>query len=135
MAEIVLNDVQVSLNSVDLTEHVKSVSLRYMAEELDRSHMGVNARKRLGGLKDFSATLNFNQDFDANKVDATLFAALGANVPLLITPRGGAVGPNNPRYSGTVLVREYSPIDGSIGDLGEASVELPGDGVLARLTS
>lgn len=135
MAEIILNDVQVSVNGVDLTEHVKSVTLNYEAEELDRTSMGNTARRRMGGLKDFNVQLNFNQDFDAGAVDDTLFGITGNVVPVLITPRSGSVSPTNPRYSGDVLLRRYSPIDGSVGDLGEAMVELPGDGVLARLTA
>lgn len=135
MGQIILNDVQVSVNGVDLTPHVKSVTLNYEAEELDRTAMGDTARRRIGGLKDFNVQLNFNQDFDAGAVDATLFGIVGTVVPVLITPRSGTVTATNPRYSGQVLVRRYSPIDGSVGDLGEAMTELPGDGVLARLTS
>ncbi|XBQ15801.1 MAG: radical SAM protein [Oceanicaulis sp.] len=135
MAELILDDVQVVLNSVDLTDHVKSVSLTYSAEEQDRTAMGDGARRRIGGLKDFTATLNFNQDFDAGSVDATLFSAVGSVVALTMTPKSGSVSATNPRYSGNVLVRQYSPLEGSVGDLAETSVELPGDGVLSRLTS
>ena len=133
MSEIILNDVQVVLNGVDLTAHVKSVTLTYEAEEQDSTAMGDQARRRRGGLKDWSASLNFNQDFDAGAVDATIWAIVGTNVPLTITPTSGAVSATNPRYSGTVLVRSYTPIDGSVGDLGEAATELPGDGIMQRL--
>ncbi len=135
MAELILKDVQVVLNAVDLTEHVKSVTLTYEAEEQDRTTMGDSARRRLGGLKDFSATLNFLQDFDAGAVDATLFDIVGDVVTLTITPKAGAVSATNPKFSGGVLVRSYSPIDGSVGDLAETSVTLPGDGVLSRLVA
>ncbi len=135
MAELILNDVSVVLNSVDLSDHVKSVTITYEAEEQDRTAMGDTARRRLGGLKDFSVTLNFNQDFDAGEVDATLFGIVGQVVPLVIKPTSGAVSAGNPSYSGDVLVRRYSPLDGSVGDLAEVSTELPGDGVLARAVS
>ena len=135
MAELILKDVQVVLNAVDLTDHVKSVQLTYEAEEQDRTTMGDSARRRLGGLKDFSATLNFLQDFDAGAVDQTLFDIVGDVVTLTITPKAGAVSATNPKFSGSVLVRSYSPLDGSVGDLAETSVTLPGDGVLSRLVS
>jgi hypothetical protein len=135
MAELILKDVQVVLNAVDLTDHVKSVTLTYEAEEQDKTTMGDSARRRMGGLKDFSATLNFLQDFDAGAVDQTLFDIVGDVVSLTITPKAGAVSATNPKFSGSVLVRSYSPIDGSVGDLAETSVTLPGDGALSRLVA
>ena len=53
--------------------------------------------------------------------------------------RGSAVNtttaPTNPQYSGNVLVNEYNPIEGAVGDLGTTSVSWPGAGALTRATS
>ena len=135
MAEIVLTDVSVVINAVDLSDHVKQISLTYEAEEHDKTAMGDSARRRLGGLKDFSVDVTFNQDFDAGEVDATFFDLVGSNVSIVIKPKSDAVSATNPSYSGTVLVQSYSPLDGSVGDLADAKVTLPGDGVLTRATA
>lgn len=135
MAELVLTDVSVVINSVDLSDHVKQVAIQYEAEEQDKTAMGDSGRRRLGGLKNFSVELSFNQDFAAASVDATLFPIVGSVVSIVVKPTSSAVSATNPSYSGNVLVQSYSPLDGSVGDLSEARVSLPGDGVLARNTS
>ena len=135
MAEFVLTDASVVINSVDLSDHVKQVTVTYEAEEQDKTAMGATARRRLGGLKNFSVSLMFNQDFAANEVDATLFPIVGSVVPIVIKPTSGSVSATNPSYSGSVLVQSYTPLDGSVGDIADARVNLPGDGVLARNTS
>lgn len=135
MAEFVLTDVDVVLNSVDLSDHVKQIRVQYSAEEQDKTAMGDSARRRHGGLKDFMVELTFNQDFAAGEVDATLFPIVGSVVPIVIKPTSGSVSATNPSYSGNVLVQSYEPLSGSVGDNADASVSLPGDGVLARNTS
>ncbi len=42
---------------------------------------------------------------------------------------------SNPQYSGSLLITEWVPIAGSVGDLGEVDVTYPGSGPLARATA
>src|SRR4051812_41820275 len=110
MAVFALTDAVVTVNGVDLSDHVRSVSIDAKVDELDTTAMGSTWHARIGSLKDWSATIEFNQDFAASKVDATVWAALGTVVTVAGTPVSGTVTATNPRYSGSMLVNDYKPI-------------------------
>ena len=65
MATFVFTDASVTINSVDLSDHVRSVTLDITAEEQDDTAMGATFRSRKGGLKEGSLSLEFNSDFAA----------------------------------------------------------------------
>jgi len=133
MAELVLKDASVVINSVDLSDHVSSVTVNYSAEILDKTAMGADSRARLAGLKDFSLDVEFNQDYAASEIDATLFPLVGAAAfAVVIKPTSGAVTATNPSYSGNALLESYSPVGGAVGELAKVSVSMPGDGDLTR---
>ena len=62
MGHFVFTDAKVVVNAVDLSDHVESVTLEYKAELQDDTNMGDTTRTRLGGLKDWSVSINFRQD-------------------------------------------------------------------------
>jgi len=64
MATFAFTDAYVSINSVDLSDHVRSVTINVEAEDLEDTAMGSTFRSRIGGLKDWSLDIEFNQDFD-----------------------------------------------------------------------
>lgn len=140
MAEMVLKDAVVKIGTtsapVDLSDHVRSVAINYSAEIHDRTAMGSSARKRLAGLKDFNVTVEFNQDYAASKVDATLFPYVGStNKWINIKKASSATTGVNPRFHGKCLLESYSPISNGVGDLATVSVTFQGDGDLTRSTS
>lgn len=79
--------------------------------------------------------IEFHQDFGSSEVDETIWPLVGTVAPIVIKPTSDAVSSTNPSYSGNVLVTEYSPIDGGVGDLATTSVSWPGAGPLTRATS
>jgi hypothetical protein len=135
VASFSFKDAKVTINSVDLSDCVRSVTLNVEAEDLEDTAMGDSFRSRIGGLKDWSVDIEFNQDFASSKVDDTLWPLLGTVTPITINPFSGSTSSTNPQYAGNVLVSEYNPLDGSVGDLGTTSVSWPGAGALARSTS
>lgn len=135
MATFAFTDASVVINSVDLSDHVRSVTINVEAEDLEDTAMGDAFRSRIGGLKDWSVDIEFNQDFASSEVDATIWPLLGTTTTITIRPTSSPVGPTNPSYSGSVLVSEYNPLDGSVGDLATTSVSWPGAGALTRSTS
>jgi hypothetical protein len=121
---------------VNLTDHVRAVTINYAAEMLDKTAMGSSFRKRLAGLKDWSVTVEFNQDYVAANVDATLFAYVGSTAKRInIRPTTAVVGANNPRFYGEALLESYPPIGGSVGDLATVTATFQGDGVMTRAIS
>jgi len=135
MASFAFINAFVSINGVDLSGSVRSVTINTEAEDLEDTAMGDTFRSRIGGLKDWSIDVELNQDFTAAQADATIFPLLGTVTAVVIKPVNTTTAATNPQYSGNVLVSEYNPLDGSVGDLATTSVSWPGAGALTRATS
>ncbi|MGH3978086.1 MAG: hypothetical protein ACRDRZ_03630 [Pseudonocardiaceae bacterium] len=136
MANFVYTDAKVTINSVDLSTAIRKVSLSVEVDGQENTAMGgAGWRSRLGGLRDSTCELEFAQDFAAAQVDATLWAVLGTTTTVAVRPTSGAISATNPEYIGSMLLEEYSPIDGEVGDAATASVTFIGSGALTRDTT
>ena len=135
MAVFLQNDVQLVVNSVDLTDHVASVTWSESSDELETTAMGDSNRTRIGGLKDGSVSIEFHQDFGASSVYATLYPLLGTVTTVEMTPTSAAVATDNPKHSASALVVELPIIDGSVSDLATVSVTWPLSGAVTVSTS
>jgi len=135
VAQIVLTDASVEVNSVDLSDHVTQVVLNYEVDAVEVTAMSDGAHKFTGGLTNVSATIDFQQDFDAASVDATIEPLVGTTTTVIIKPTSSAVGATNPSYTLTdTYVASHTPLNASVGDLSTTSVEFQG-GTLARATT
>ena len=137
MARIVLTDVGVVINNIDLSDHVASVTINQNIDAVETTAFGDGGRTRIGGLEDSSISLDFHQDFASGDVDATIAPLVGGTASFVLAPFGTAVEASGtaPRYSGTVLVTEWTPLNGTVGDLSTASITWPVSGVIARGTA
>jgi len=135
MARIVLTNAVVKINSVDLSDHVASVELSQEVEEVETTAFGDSARTRTGGLANNSLSLDFHQDFASSSVDDTLNALVGGTASFEILPNGTAATATNPKYTGTVLLTEWTPVSGAIGELATASITWPISGAVTRATA
>ena len=132
MSVFALTDASVVINSVDLSDHVRSIA----SEELDTTAMSATGfRTRAGGLKDGSLAIEFNQDFASSEIDATFNGIIGTVVAFVIKPTSGSVSSTNPSYSGNVLITEYSPIANGVGELATLTVTFPTSGAITRAVS
>ena len=130
------NSVTVTVNSVDLTDHITSVSgFNETCADLQTTAMGETNISRIGGLKDASVSLTFLNDFAASETYATLASLLGTAIDVTITPATGTVTATNPKKTASCLVTELPFIDGSVGDLAEVSVTWPVTGSIVTATS
>lgn len=136
MPSTVLNDATVILNSVNLSDHVRSVELTYDADEQDNTAMANGGfSSTLTGLKNGSINLEFNQDYAASSVDATLWPLFGTSFTFEIRPTSAAVSATNPKWTGTASMFGYSPLSGSVGQVNTTTVPLKVQGALTRATS
>ena len=137
MAKQTFPDPFFSVDGVDLSDRVESLTLTYESEANDAASGGDSVRPMLPGLKNWGVQVNFRQDFAAANVDATLFAKLGTNSALVIRPTVAVVSATNPQYAGTGLLTSYAPLGGAVGDVINAPATwVPGAGTdLARTTS
>lgn len=136
MAEVVLTNAYLAINGVDLSDHVKQVTLNYSAEPQDKSAMGVGTRRFLAGLKNWTLDVVFNQDFAASKVDATLFPLVGAAAhSVALRYDNGTIAATNPEYQGSGVLVDYPPIGGQIGQVLEATARWVAGSDLVRDTT
>ena len=132
MAVFLNNKVGVKINSVDLSDHVTSVTLNRQFEELIVTAMGDSGQKQVKGLENSSVTIDFLNDTASANVLATLQAAWGTNVTVvLLQEKGTAVSATNPLYTMTCLVNGTTDINGAVGDLGTQSVTWNVSGTVA----
>ncbi|WP_119728337.1 hypothetical protein [Thermomonospora amylolytica] len=127
MSKLVLKDCYIEVDGVDFSDHVSSVEVNMTKDEIDTTNFGGSGRERAHGLKDDSFVLNFQQDFDPASVDATLYPLWDQEqeFTVRVRPRAGAVSATNPQYTGTCILLEYQPLNGSVGELSETSVTFP----------
>jgi hypothetical protein len=122
MAIYLSNTVQVTLNSVALTDHVTSATINRAFDELEVTAMGDTAHKFVKGLEASTITLDFLSDTAAANVNATLQAAWGTTVPLTLKQTSAATSATNPLYSTTILVNNTTDINGAVADIATQSI-------------
>lgn len=134
MARIVLTDAKITINGVNLSDHITSVSLSTSDDVVDTSAFGTGgARTRVAGLADNSVTLEFAQDYAAANVEATIYPLLGTLTTVVVTPTSATGGTaTNPSYTFSALVSEWQPLSGAVGELATASVTWPISGVITK---
>jgi hypothetical protein len=132
MARIVLTDVDVTIASVNLSDHIASVTLSTSADAVETTAFGQDSRTRVGGLKDNSVTLDFHQDFAASEVEATIYPLIGTVASVNIKPTSGVIAADNPEYQFQALVTEWTPLNGAVGELATASVTWPISGDITK---
>jgi len=136
MAVFLNNKVGIKVNSVDLSDHVTSVTLNRTFDELEVTAMGDTAHKFVKGLEASSVTIDFLNDTAAANVLATLQAAYGTTVTVvLLQEKGTAVSATNPLYTFTVLVNGLTDINGAVADIGMQSVTWNCNSTVAVTTS
>jgi hypothetical protein len=136
MAVFLNNKVGVKVNSVDLSDHVTNVSLNRNFNELDVTAMGDGGMKQVKGLEQSSISLSFLNDTASASVLATLQAAWGTNVTVvLLQEKGTAVSATNPLYTMTCLVNGTTDINGAVSDLSTIDVTWNVSGTVAVATS
>jgi len=135
VAVFVLTDASVTVNSVDLSDYVTSVTLNYEKDSVEVTAMGATGHKFTGGLQNISLDVTFNQDFAASQVAATLDALVGTTTTVVVKPTSAAVSATNPSYTiSDMYVGSTQPVAGSVGDLASMSISMTG-GTLVKATS
>ena len=135
MAVFLNNGVSVTVNSVDLSDHVTAVTINRSFDELEVTAMGDSGHKFVKGLEASSVTIDFLNDTATGKVLQTLQAAWGTSVTVVVKQTSGAVSATNPSYTMSCLINNTTDINGSVADLGTQSVTWNVNGTIAVATS
>ena len=131
MSKIVMTNANVTLGGTDISEYVASVTLTTSVNEVETTSFGVGAVQRVGGLQDNSVMLDLHQDYSA--IEGLVYPLIGSTTSLVVKPNGTAVGTANPSYTtNSVLITEWTPVNGAVGELATISVTWPISGTVTK---
>jgi len=138
MAVFVHKTVYLSVETVDLSAYVVRATLTVDQEAIDVTALGSATTTRIftPGLINWSLEVEFQEDYAAAKVDATLWSLIGsAAVSLVFRPTTAVVGATNPQFTGESMLESYPAISAQVGSLSMCTAKFKAAGALARATS
>ncbi len=135
MAVFVLTDASLTVNSVNLSAYVTSITLNWERDSVETTAMGATGHVFTGGLQNISLDVTLNQDFAASTVAPTLDALVGSTTTVVIKPTSAATSATNPTYTiSNMYLGAVQPVSGSTGDLASMSISMTG-GSLVKTTT
>jgi len=124
-----------TVNSVDLSDHVTAVTINRTFDELEVTAMGDSGHKFVKGLEASSITIDFLNDTATDEVLQTLNSTWGTNVTVTVKQTSAATSATNPLYTMTALVNNTTPVNGAVADLSTQSVTWNVSGTIAVTTA
>jgi len=135
MAVYLSNGVVLTVNAVDLSSLVSSVTINRSFDELEVTAMGDSGHKFVKGLEASSITIDFFNDEASTKTLQTLNSTWGTSTTVTVKQKTGTTAPDNPLYTMSCLVNNTTPINGAVGDISTQSVTWTVNGTIAVTTS
>ena len=135
MAVFLNNGVQLTINSVDLSDHVTAVTINRSFDELEVTAMGDGGHKFVKGLEASSITIDLLNDTASSETLQTLQAVWGTNTTVTVKQTSAVVSATNPLYTMTCLINNTTDINGSVADLSTQSLTFNVSGTIAVTTS
>jgi hypothetical protein len=135
MARIVLTNAYVVFGTTDLSDHIASVTLNSTFDIVETTAFGNTAKTRVAGLADNSVSFEFHQDYATSSVEQTIYPLLGTAVTVSVKPVNTTTSTVNPQYAFSALISEWTPLNGTVGELATASVTWPISGAITKTTS
>lgn len=130
MAVFVMTDASVTVNTVDLSTYVTSVSFTYEKDAIETTAMGSNGHVFTGGLQNLSVTLEVNNDLAAAKTLETLWSATGSGTNTLVL-KNLSTGTPNPVFTiSNAYLAASTPVNGAVGELATQSITFTGGTVV-----
>ena len=137
MAKSVMLASMVIIGGTDLSAYCSRIELSLEAESKDTTTFGSGGwHEELSGIKSGTLALTLKQDVAASALDSILFPWFGTTQTMEVRMSNAARGTSNPAYLGSVNVRQYNPITGSVGDTAETGgLTWPTTGAVTRATA
>jgi hypothetical protein len=135
MPRLVLTNASVVFGSTDLSSYISSITLNSTFDIVETTAFGNTAKTRVAGLADNSVTFEFHQDYATSAVEQTIYPLLGTAVSVVAKPVAGTTTAVNPQYTFSTLISEWTPLNGSVGELATASVTWPISGAITKATT
>lgn len=123
MAVHVVTGGHLTVNAVNLSSYVQSVTFEEESDEVESTTWGSTQRSYVVGLSTATMRITFAQDYDAAAVYQTLQPIYKTTVAFILRPFAAVVGPANPEWTGNVLISSLTHLDASQGDLNTQNVQ------------
>jgi hypothetical protein len=135
MAQLVLTNAEITVNSVALSDRANSVTLTYEIDSVESTTFGSGGHTFVGGLQNITVDIEFMQDFAATEVEATVFPLVGTQTEVIIKPTADAVAADNPLYTvSNTFLAAHTPVAAAVGEMAMTSLSFTG-GTLVKTTS
>jgi len=120
----------------DLSAYTSKVEVTTDIEEKDvTTFTSLGWKTLLGGLKSGNVAITFKNDITDNLLDEIMWALFGTVATFEVRAINTSATSSNPKYTGSLLVKSWTPITGAVGDVNEQSVTYPTSGAITRGTS
>jgi hypothetical protein len=135
MAVYLANTGILTVNAVDLSTLVSSVTINRSFDELETTALGDSGHRFVKGLEASSISIDFFNDNLSAKTLSTLQTTWGTNTVVTFKQLDAVVSATNPLYTMTCLVNNTTPVNGAVGDLSTQSVTWNVSGTIAVTTA
>jgi hypothetical protein len=135
MAVYLSNGVVLTVNAVDLSNLVSSVTINRSFDELEVTAMGDSGHKFVKGLEASSITIDFFNDEATSKTLQTLNTVWGTSTTVTVKQTSATTSATNPLYTMSCLVNNITPVNGAVGDISTQSVTWNVNGTIAVTTA
>jgi hypothetical protein len=135
MAVYLANTGVLTVNAVDLSTLVSSVTINRAFDELEITALGDSGHRFVKGLEASSITIDFFNDADSAKTLQTLQTNWGSNVVVTFKQTSATVSASNPLYTMTCLINNTTPVNGDVASLSMQSVTWNVSGTIAVTTA
>ena len=135
MAVFLNNGVVLTVNAVDLSDHVTAVTINRSFDELEVTAMGDSGHKYVKGLEASSITIDFLNDTVSSETLQTLQAVWGTSTTITVKQTSAATSAANPLYTMTCLINNTTDVNGSVADLSMQSCTFNVNGTIAITTA
>lgn len=126
MAVFVFTDASVTINTIDLSSYVTSVTLTYEKDSVETTAMGASGHVFTGGLQNLSVALEMNNDQAASKTLETLWSATGSGSNTLVIKNATSGSPLPVFTISNAYLAASTPVAGAVGELAKQSVTFTG---------
>ena len=135
MAVFLNNGVVLTVNAVDLSDHVTAVTINRSFDELEVTAMGDSGHKFVKGLEASSITIDFLNDTATSETLQTLQAVWGTSTTVTVKQTSAATSATNPLYTMTCLINNTTDVNGDVASLSMQSLTFNVNGTIAITTA
>jgi len=130
MAVFVFTDAFLTVNTVNLSAYVTSISVNYEKDSVETTAMGATGHVMTGGLQNLSVTVELNNDQAAASVLETLYSAVGSGSNTLVIKNATSGSPLPVFTVSNAFLAASTPVNGAVGELSKQSVTFTGGSIV-----